>query len=81
MTHPTTDLHGRLEKATPGNSSLMQYAGYAAQLAAGLIIGILLGMWIDKKLNIGFPIFIWSLPLVILIGMLVRVVKDTTTKK
>lgn len=59
----------------------MQYAGYAAQLAAALIIGVVAGMWIDKKLNIGFPIAIWALPLVILIGMLIKVVKDTSTKK
>jgi F0F1-type ATP synthase assembly protein I len=69
------------DKKKPHQDPLMQYAGYAAQLVAGLVIGVLLGMWIDKKLNIGFPIFIWSLPLVILIGMLIRVVKDTTTKK
>ena len=62
-------------------NSLMQYAGYAAQLAAALIVGVLLGMWIDKWINISFPIFIWSLPLVILVGMLIKVVKDTSTKK
>jgi F0F1-type ATP synthase assembly protein I len=62
-------------------NALMQYAGYAAQLAAALIIGVLLGMWIDKQINIGFPILIWLLPLVILIGMLIKVVKDTSTKK
>lgn len=69
------------DEKKPHRHPLMQYAGYATQLAAALIIGVFLGMWIDKKLNIGFPILIWALPLVILIGMLIKVVKDTSTKK
>lgn len=62
-------------------NSLMQYAGYAAQLAAGLILGVFLGMWIDKQTGLNFPIGIWLFPLVILIGMLIKVVKDTSSKK
>jgi F0F1-type ATP synthase assembly protein I len=60
---------------------LMQYAGFATQLAAGLILGVFLGMWIDKRTGLNFPLLIWLLPLVILIGMLIKVVKDTSTKK
>ncbi len=58
----------------------MQYAGFAAQLAVGLILAVYAGMWLDKQTGIKIPIFIWLLPLVILIAMLFKVVKDTSKK-
>ncbi len=70
-----------MDEKKPHHNPLMQYAGFAAQLVAGLALGVLLGMWVDKKINIGFPVLIWLFPLVILIGMLIKVVKDTSTKK
>ena len=62
------------------NNSLMQYAGFAAQLAVGLILAVYAGMWLDKQTGIKIPIFIWLLPLVILVAMLFKVVKDTSKK-
>ncbi len=59
---------------------LMQYAGFAAQLAIGLLFAVYAGIWCDKKLALGFPLFIWSLPLLLLIALLVKAVKDTTKK-
>ncbi len=59
---------------------LMQYAGYAAQLAVGLGLAVYLGYWLDHKILNGLPIFIWLFPLVLLIGMLYKVFKDTTKK-
>ena len=69
-------------KDNPDNSqkSLMQYAGYAGQLAVGLLLAVYAGMWIDKQIAIQIPIFIWLLPLLLLIVMLIKVVKDTSKK-
>lgn len=58
----------------------MQYAGFAAQLAAGLLLAVYVGMWIDKRAGINIPLLIWLLPLLLLIGMLIKVVKDTSKK-
>ncbi len=60
--------------------SLMQYAGYAVQLAAGLGLAVWAGIWLDRKIAIGIPVFSWLLPLLLLIGILIKVVKDTTKK-
>lgn len=60
---------------------LLQYAGYAAQLAAGLGLAVYIGYWVDGKINLGIPILIWLLPLLLLIGMMIKVVKDTSKKK
>jgi hypothetical protein len=64
----------------PNNNPLMQYAGFAAQLAVGLLLAVYAGMWIDKRAGIRIPLLIWLLPLLLLIGMLIKVVKDTSKK-
>ncbi len=68
-----------MEKQT--NSSLMQYAGLATQLLVSLGLSVWIGKWADKKMNSTSPIFIWFLPLLVLIAILVKVVKDTSSKK
>jgi hypothetical protein len=59
---------------------LMQYAGFATQLAAALLLAVFAGKWLDKYTGIDFPILIWLLPLLVLIGLLVKVVRDTSKK-
>ena len=59
---------------------LMQYAGFATQLAAALLLAVFAGKWLDKYTGIGFPILIWLLPLLVLIVLLVKVVRDTSKK-
>lgn len=63
----------------PGNP-LMRYAGFATQLAAALLLAVYAGKWLDTKMGVGIPICIWLLPLLILIGILIKVVKDTSNK-
>jgi hypothetical protein len=62
------------------NNSLMQYAGFAAQLAIGLLLAVYAGKWLDGKTGLRFPVLIWLLPLILLIGILIKVVKDTSKK-
>ncbi len=59
----------------------MQYAGFAAQLVAGLLLAVFAGKWIDTKTGFVIPVFVWLLPLLLLIGILVKVVRDTSNKK
>ena len=63
------------------NSSLMQYAGLATQLLVSLGLAVWIGNWVDKKISFTIPIFIWLLPLLVLIAILIKVVKDTSSKK
>jgi F0F1-type ATP synthase assembly protein I len=62
------------------NKLLMQYAGLAAQLAAGLLLMVYLGIWLDKWIRPGIPVFIWLLPLFLVIGMIIKVIRDTSKK-
>lgn len=69
------------QKNTSNKNLLLQYAGLGAQLLGGLLIAIFLGKWIDEKVNFSFPVFIWLFPLVVIIGMILKAVKDTSNKK
>ncbi|MEO8711443.1 MAG: AtpZ/AtpI family protein [Parafilimonas sp.] len=60
---------------------LIQYASIGSQLFAGLIITVFLGKWIDEKLHFSFPVFIWLLPLIFIVGMILKVINDTSRKK
>ena len=59
----------------------MQYAGLAVQLAAGLLLAVYAGIWLDKWIGFGIPLLIWLLPLLLLIGMMIKVIRDTSKKK
>jgi F0F1-type ATP synthase assembly protein I len=63
-----------------GSRMLMQYAGLAAQLAAGLLFTVWLGHLADKWLQWTIPVFIWLLPLLLLIGMMIKAIRDTSKK-
>ncbi len=60
---------------------LLQYAGLGTQLAVSLAASLYLGFWIDKKLGFSTPLLIWILPLIVLIVILTKLIKDTSSKK
>ena len=66
---------------TSNKNLLIQYAGIGAQIFAGLLIFVFIGKWIDGKLQLTFPIFIWLMPLIFIIGTIIKVIKDTSTRK
>jgi len=62
------------------NHLLIHYAGLAAQIIIGLGLTTWLGMWLDKKKDFPKPLFTWILPIILLIGMLIKAIKDTRKK-
>jgi len=70
-------------KNTPTNSgkSGLQYAGLAMQLLVALGLGVFAGLKVDHWLHFKIPVATWVLPLLILLGILVRLVRDTGTGK
>jgi hypothetical protein len=47
---------------------------------AGLALAVFAGMQADKWIKANMLVFTWLLPLVVLIGILIKVVKDTSGK-
>ena len=69
------------DNKTSNKKLLVQYASIGTQILAGLIISIIAGKWIDGKLHFTFPVLIWLLPLIFIIGITIKVIKDTSNKK
>ena len=63
------------------NRQLMRYAGMAAQFMVSIGLGIFLGLKLDKWLNISFPLLVWVLPLLLIIGIIVKIIIETSGKK
>ena len=68
------------QKSTP-TSDLMRYAGLGSQILVSLGLAVFAGYKIDKWLKIPLPLLVWLLPLVVLIGMIYKLIKDTSGKK
>ncbi len=68
-------------KKDDGKRLMLQYAGLATQLVVSLGLGVFMGFWMDKKIDIAVPVFTWLLPLLILIAIFIKVIKDTSGKK
>jgi uncharacterized membrane protein YhiD involved in acid resistance len=63
------------------NKSFLQYAGLATQLFVALGLGVFVGIKVDHWAHLKTPVATWALPLVILVGMLILLVRDTGTGK
>lgn len=69
-----------MKKQKSNKALLLSYAGLAFQLLAGIGLATYAGWWLDKWIKSGFPLFIWLLPLIVIIGMIIKAVKDTSKK-
>ena len=66
------------EKQPQNNNILLRYAGMGVQMLAGLGIAAFAGLYADRWINLHFALFVWLLPLIVLIAILVKAVKDTS---
>jgi hypothetical protein len=62
-------------------SQLMQYAGMAMQFLVSIGIGVFVGLKVDQWINFKFPVLVWMLPLLIIIVMIYKLIKDTSKPK
>jgi hypothetical protein len=61
-------------------NSFLGYASVATQLLVTFAFAAFGGKWLDLKFFSQTPIFIWILPLLVGIGMIVKVIKDSDSK-
>jgi hypothetical protein len=60
---------------------LWKYAGMATQFLVAIAIAVYGGIQLDKWIKPGMPLAVWLLPLLIITGIIVKVIRDTSTKK
>jgi len=72
---PRTNKSGKAS-----NQSLMRYMGLATQFFISIGVGLWLGSMIDNYFSIQSPLFIWVLPLLIVVSSLIKIIIDTNKK-
>ncbi len=63
------------------NNLLWKYAGLATQFLVGIGIAVYAGMKLDEWLKIKMPLAVWVLPLLLITGVIIKIIKDTAKKK
>lgn len=52
----------------------------ATQFLVAIGLGVVIGLKLDQWLKFNVPIAAWVLPLVIIIGMIIKIMRDTAPK-
>jgi hypothetical protein len=63
------------------NKTILQYAGLATQFAIAISLAVFIGIKVDKWMALKTPMLTWILPLVFIVTIIYKIVKDTTPKK
>ena len=63
------------------SSQLWQYAGMATQFLVSIGAGVFIGLKADSWLKFKTPLLVWILPLLIIIGVIVKLIRDTSKRK
>jgi len=63
------------------NRDLWRYAGLASQIMASLGIAVFAGIKLDQWVNLSFPLFSCALPLLVIVGLIVNLLKESNRKR
>ena len=63
------------------NQSLLKYAGLATQFAIAIGLAVFIGIKMDGWLALKNPMLVWILPLLFIIAIIFKIIKDTAPKK
>ena len=69
------------DKKKVDNSLLWKYAGFATQLTVALAVSVYAGIKLDLLLKFKNPVIVWVLPLLVIVALIYKVIKDTAPKK
>jgi uncharacterized membrane protein YjgN (DUF898 family) len=62
------------------NNDLLRYAGLGTQLFVALGLAVFGGMKADSLLHVSFPLLVWVLPLLVIIALIYKLIKQTSKK-
>lgn len=63
------------------NKELLKYAGLAFQIFATLSVAFFIGYKLDQWIGWHFPVLLILFPLLVIIALFYKILKDTNTKK
>jgi len=73
MQNSPSDKEGRRRE-------LLRYAGLSSEVAASIGIAAWLGIKADKWLKVTFPILSWGLPLLVIVVLIIKLIKESSGK-
>ena len=59
----------------------MRYAGMGAQIFVSLGIAVFAGYKADKWLHLSLPLLVWLLPVIVLVLLIYKLMKETSKRK
>ena len=69
------------DKKNDSPNILYRYAGMGAQILVSLGLALFIGLKLDAWIRTPFPLLVWVLPLLVIIGMIIKTIKDTSKPK
>jgi carbon starvation protein CstA len=63
------------------NKDIWRYAGLASQILVSLGLAVWAGVLLDKRVKLSFPIFSCALPLLVIAGLIVNLIKQAGRKR
>jgi hypothetical protein len=60
---------------------LLRYTGLSAEVCASVGLSVFIGIKADKWLHVSFPIFAWLLPLLVIVVLIIKLVKESSKRK
>ncbi len=57
---------------------VVKYAGLTTQVFLAVGLSLFAGIKVDKWLKTSFPIFAWVLPLLVIVALIVKLIKETS---
>ena len=69
------------QPSNKGYSDLLRYASMGTQIFVGLGLAVFVGLKVDKWLKISAPLLVLILPVIVLVGIIYKIVKETSKQK
>jgi hypothetical protein len=71
------------DKSSPSDNrrDILRYTGLSAEVCASVGFSVFLGIKGDKWLHVPFPILTWFLPLLVIVVLIIKLVKESTKRK
>lgn len=60
---------------------LLRYAGLSSEVFVSVGLSLFIGIKADKWIALSFPIFSWALPLLVIVVLIIKLVKETSRNK
>ena len=69
------------QRSNKNYSDLLRYASMGTQIFVALGLAVFVGLKVDKWLKISAPLLVLILPVAVLVGIIYKIVKETSKQK